>query len=110
MRETVVMKPGFVFILPSVVERNAKQKSEMNLAKFPNTASLEQVTNLIPVFKQQDVRHMEVDLTEVMWEHSYTLFSGTHEFMIWKQVWSFPPEDVGAEHIKMPCSERRDEF
>ena len=47
MGETVFRKPGFVFVPPSVVEQNVKQKSEMDPAELPTTASLEQV-NLMP--------------------------------------------------------------
>ena len=61
-----VQKPGFVFVLPSVVEQNVKQKPEMDLAELPKTASLEQVTTLMRELKQQDACDMEVDLTEVM--------------------------------------------
>ena len=63
-----VQKTGLVFIPPSVVEQNVKQKPEMDLAELRKTASLDQVTNLMKELKQQDVCHMEVDLAEVMWQ------------------------------------------
>ena len=53
--ETVLRKPGFVFVPPSVVEQNVKRKLEMDLAELPKTASLEQVTDLMREIQQQDV-------------------------------------------------------
>ena len=38
MGETVFRKPGFVFVPPSVVEQNVKQKPEMDLAELPGTS------------------------------------------------------------------------
>ena len=70
MGETVLRKPGFVFVPPSVVEQNVKRKLEMDLAELPKTASLEQVTDLMREIQQQDECDMEVDLAEVMWQES----------------------------------------
>ena len=47
-----------------------KWKREMDLEELPKTASLERVTSLMHELKQQDVRDMEVDLAEVMWQES----------------------------------------
>ena len=70
MGETVLRKPGFVFVPPSVVEPNVKRKPEMDHAELPKTASLEQVTDLMREIQQQDVCGMEVDLADVMWQES----------------------------------------
>ena len=68
--ETVLRKPGFVFVPPSVVKQNVKRRPEEDLAELPKTASLEQVTDLMREIQQQDVCDMEVDLAEVMWQES----------------------------------------
>ena len=56
MGEPLLRKPGFVFVLPSVMEQNVKWKREMDLEELPKTASLERVTSLMHELKQQDVR------------------------------------------------------
>ena len=61
MGETVLRKPGFVFVPPSVVKQNVKRKPEMDLTELPKTASLGQVTDLMREIQQQDVCDMEVD-------------------------------------------------
>ena len=52
-RDTVLRKPGFVFVPPSIMVQNAKRKSEVDLAELPKTASLEQVSNLMREIHQQ---------------------------------------------------------
>ena len=58
-RDSAQKRPGFLYVPPSVVGQNGKQKPEMDLAELPKTASLEQVTNLMRELKRQDVCDME---------------------------------------------------
>ena len=55
---------------PSVVEQSVKQKPEMDLAELPNTALLEQGSNLMRELKQQGVCDMEFGQVEVMWQEA----------------------------------------
>ena len=47
MRETVHRKSSFVYVPPSVVEQNVKRKPEIDRAELVETASLEQLTDVI---------------------------------------------------------------
>ena len=109
MGETVLREPGFVFVPPSVVEQNVKQKPEMDLAELPKTASLKQVTNLMRELKQQDVCDMEVDLAELMWQESDASLWNTLAHELETVVECLPAEEEGVEDIDMPSDERRDE-
>ena len=90
MGETVLRKPGFVFVPPSVLHQNVKRKPEMDLAELPKTASLEQVTDLMREIQQQDMCDMEVELAEVMWQESDAIVWNT--LMNWKQWLSVFPQ------------------
>ena len=62
--EAALRKPGIVFVPPSVVERNVKQKPGIDLVSLPKTVSLEKETS-VRELEQEDVCDMEEDLAEV---------------------------------------------
>ena len=108
MGETVLRKPGFVFVPLSVVEQNLKRKSEMDLAELPKTASLEQVTDLMREIQQEDVCDMEVDLAEVMWQESDAIVWNTLAHELETVIECLPAEEDDVEDIVMPGDELRD--
>ena len=106
--DTVLRKPGFVFVPPSVVKQNVKRKPEMDLAELPRTPSLEQVTDLMREIQQQDVCGTEVDLAEVMWQESDAVVWNTLAHELETVVECLPAEEDDAEDIEMPGDELRD--
>ena len=109
MGETVRRKPGFVFVLPLVVEQNVNQKPEIDLANMPKTVSLEQVTNLMRELKKQDVCDMEVDLAEVMWQEPDAKIWNALAHALETMAECLPAEEEGEEDVNMRGDGRRDE-
>ena len=108
MRQTVLRKPGFVFVPPSAMMQNVKRNPEVDLAELPKTASLEQVTNLMREIQQQDVYDMEVDLAEKMWQEADATVWNTLA-MNWKQrIECVLTEEDDFKDIEMPGDELRD--
>ena len=107
--KTVHRKPGFVFVLPLVVEQNGNQKPEIDLANMPKTVSLEQVTNLMRELKKQDVCDMEVDLAEVMWQEPDAKIWNALAHALETMAECLPAEEEGEEDVNMRGDGRRDE-
>ena len=108
MGETVLRKPGLVFVPPSMVEQNVKRKTDMDLAELPKTASLDQVTNLMREIQQQDVCDMEVDLAEVMWRELHATVWNTLAHELETVVECLPAVEDDVEDMEMPGHELRD--
>ena len=109
MGETVFRKPGIVFVPPSVVEQNEKQKPEIDLSNMPKTVSLEQETNFMRELEQQDVCDTKVDLAEVMWQESDAEIWNTFAHELEAQSECLPVEEEGEEDVNMRNDDCREE-
>ena len=108
MEETVFSETGFVLVPP--IGGGAKLETKArNGSCGVETASLEQVTNLMRELKQQDVCDIEVDLAEVMWQEADASLWSTLAHELETVVECLPAEEEGVEDIDMPSDESRDE-
>ena len=98
---SVIRKPGFMFVPPSVVEQSVKLKSGLDLKILPKTVSLEQVKTLVRELEQEDVCDMEVDLAEVRWQESDVQMLNVFAQDLETAVECLPAEEDEEEDVNM---------
>ena len=101
----MIIKPGIMFVPPSVVEQSVKLLISKS---YPKTVSLEEVKTLVRELDQEDLCDMEVDLAEVRWQESDIEMLNVSAQDLETAVECLPAEEDEDEDVNVRGGEHHD--